>query len=266
MKTRFKPLLLIFLFILLMTACTSAPEPEADPPNSDAASVSGNEIPADTPTTEENTAGANDPSPESPSKDPEEPRLSATVIQSNYSISDQGYFSIFGIAENTDTVPMEFIKAVVIVKDNAGSTIVEDFSYTFLDLLQPSMTTPFNITFIEVPENWSYYEITIMPEPNEFMQTLTQFDILSNSGSPGSFGNYEIIGEIRNNGEVPANYVEISAAVFDSAGTILGVGFGYADVDLIEPQGTSSFSLSIPYLAEGEVASYQLWVEANLEE
>jgi hypothetical protein len=43
----------------------------------------------------------------------------------------------------------------------------------------------------------------------------------------------------------------------DAAGTLLGVGYGYADLEVIKPQGISSFSLSIPNLAEGEVSGYQ---------
>ena len=266
---KIKSIILISLIGLMLAACGSTPEASSDPAAPNTANSSENDAPANTATTEENSDGENDSSSEAPIEGQgsgEAPQLSATVTHSNYSISEQGYFSIFGIVENTDTVPMEFIQAVVTVMDNAGTTVVEDFSYTFLDVLQPSMTTPFNMTFLQVPENWSYYQISILSAPNDFMQTLTQFDILSNTGNPGSFGNYEISGEIQNNGEVPAQYVEISAAVFDAAGIILGVGFGYADVDVIEPQGTSSFSLSIPYLAEGEVASYQLWVEANLQE
>lgn len=267
MERLLKPLLLISLIVLLTSACASAPEPGADSANAGAASSSGNYTSSDSPPSGESPD--DEPAVEAPSDEQdsgEEPRLSATVTHHNFSISPEGYFSVFGIAENTDTVPMEFIKAVVVVKDSSGSMIIGDFSYTFLDVLEPGMTSPFNITFMQVPENWSYYEITMMPDPNEFMQTLNQFEILSNSGSPGSYGNYEISGEVRNNGEVPASYTEISAAVFDAAGTLLGVGYGYADLDVIEPLGTSSFSLSIPNLAEGQVSSYQFWLKAKMEE
>lgn len=201
-----------------------------------------------------------------PTEEPivESKEISTEVIQTNTYISYDSLY-VIGIVQNTGNVPIDFVKIVVALRDDGGTLVSSEYSYSDIDIIQPGESSPFSVMFFEDPGGWSTYDLTVQSNESEWMTSYTDFEILSHNGRVGDYTEYEIVGEVKNIGPSRTSFVEIVAALYDENGTIIGVDFTYTDLDVIDPDGTSPFTLSILSTAEGEVASYELWVEGAQE-
>lgn len=201
-------------------------------------------------------------------QEPQEPKpdtiVAADPIAHNAYLS-YDILNIDGLIQNTGNVPVDFVKVIATLRDAGGQLVGSEFTYTSLDVIHPGQTSPFSIGFLEVPPNWVTYEVIVeASEVSLFsISSYTDFEIVSSNGRVGEYTDYEIVGEVKNIGSSTANFVKIAVALYDANGQLLAVDFTFTDLDNLQPDMTSPFSLSILSKAPGDVARYELWVQGS---
>lgn len=197
-----------------------------------------------------------------------------TIEESHAYLTSTNDLFVIGMVKNTGSETIDFININITVslRDEAGTLISSESSYAYREILEPAMRSPFKVSFFEVPDGWTNYDIQVEAELNEYWESYTDFEILSDNGFQNDFGDYEITGELRNSGSETANVIVVIAAFYDASGSLVGTEFGLTDLDLdpLEPGGMASFTVtlfSIFAMQDGpEVASYELWVQGYVEE
>jgi hypothetical protein len=82
------------------------------------------------------------PTPSLPTATPT-PSLSQLEILSHQSYVDVGWFHIVGEVQNNSDTPVEFVKVVATLYDDAGQVVGTDFTYTEIDVIPPGGKSPF---------------------------------------------------------------------------------------------------------------------------
>jgi len=78
---------------------------------------------------------------------------------------------------------------------------------------------------------------TVPPSP---ASPSTEIEVLSSRSYVG--GDYfHIVGEVRNNTDIPMESVKIVATLYDDGGSVTGTDFTYTELDIIPPHGKSPF-------------------------
>jgi hypothetical protein len=205
-----------------------------------------------------------------PPSQPEPPKsqkmISAEVENVNWYISSIDSLWFIGLVKNTGNVDLEFVEINVLLRDGEGTLVASDFTYSELDTIPVGEYSPFTVLFLEEPESWEKYEVVVEGEEAGFLTPYTEFEIISANGKQGSFGDYEIVGEIRNTGSQDAEFVEISAALYDINGKLIGVDFTYTDFDKVVAGGSSPFTIMFLSTADGDPDHFELFIEGSISE
>ena len=76
-----------------------------------------------------------------------------------------------------------------------------------------------------------------------------------------SLGMTEVFGTLTNVGDSTLQFVQVSGQFYDEAGVLLGVGYGYADLEEFEPGQSSQFQMILTDIEIDDVAGYSLQVQ-----
>lgn len=180
----------------------------------------------------------------------------------NWYVDSIDVLHFIGTVTNHGETNLDYVKIIVNLRDGDGTLIATDYSYTSVDLVLLDQTVPFSVTFFDDPGEWADYEIMVEADTarDEGFQGL---EIISSTGSPGTYSMYEIIGEVRNTSASDAEFVKIVAMLFDADENLIAVDYCYSSLDTVPAGGTSPFSLVISGGVDEEVASYELIVEGS---
>lgn len=85
-------------------------------------------------------------------------------------------------------------------------------------------------------------------------------DVLQVASKP-VFSTMQIVGQLKNTGDKPFEFITVSASLFDQDGQLLDVGSGFAQAGTLEPGKTTTFTALATVDAQ-DVASYAIQVEA----
>jgi hypothetical protein len=194
---------------------------------------------------------------------PEE-AIATEVVAINWYTDITGYLNFVGVIKNTGTVPLEFVKPVVTLRDAQGEMVALEFTYTELDVIEPGGTSPFILFFTDDVGEWTDYEIMVEADEAVFSEPYKDLEIISHNGSADEFTDYIIEGEVKNIGSEDAVFVEISAALYDADDNLVAVAFTFTVLDTVVAGGTSPFEIFVLDSA-GEIDHYELYVEGQTE-
>jgi hypothetical protein len=162
------------------------------------------------------------------------------TIPSHQSYIDGDYYTIIGEVENTSDQPMEFVKVVATLYDDAGKVVGTTSTYTLLDAILAGGKSPFELSTSHW-EGGKSYSVQVQGREG----SLGRDNLVINSHKSSQSGNYlSIDGEIVNHGSTPAEFVKIIATLYDADGKVVGEGYSYSTLDKIPPGGTSPFEIS----------------------
>lgn len=269
-STNWKPILAFAVWAFAILACSVGRDVVGEESGSSIAPTQA-EIgeaqptePADEPPVESPTTAPEPTDP--PPTEPPPTSASVDVIDTNWYTDSVGIFHFLVLAKNTGDVPLGLVEAVVVLRDDAGNLVATSSGYLGIDTLSPGEIAPADVFFLESPGEWSEFEVTVQGDEDlSFLSTYSELEIVSHTGRVPTFGEYEIIGEIRNIGDKTASFVEVVAILFDAEEKFIGTNFTFASLDKIPPEGTSPFALTI-LDAAGDVARYELQIEGLFEE
>jgi hypothetical protein len=88
--------------------------------------------------------------------------------------------------------------------------------------------------------------------------------ILNVNPAKNSWGWFEVVGEVQNNGNKPSHYTEVVATFYGSDGKVVYVWFTFTEPDTIQPGMKAPFKISIPSLERSDlITTYSLAVESD---
>lgn len=188
------------------------------------------------------------------------------TIRPNHSwyVDDYDYLHIIGEVNNNTSANLRFVKITANLFNSNGTFLGSDYTYTTLSNLPAWQKTCFEIVFYpETPAGWTNFTFEPVsywtdgdPQPN-----LTAYN---HSGSyNATYGWYEIIGLVRNDGSVTYDYVQPIATLYDVSKTVIGCDFTFANTDTLSPGESSSFELTFWDRDYSDAAIYRLQVDGQ---
>ena len=242
------------------TAASTSPEsvaastPTPPPATSPSPTPPPSTTPSPTPTPPPSTTPS--PSP-TPSPTPA-PAVSLEISETHtYDTSFGSY--LIGEVENTGSAPVRFVKVSAIFYKADGTVDSTDFTYTYRDVIPPGERSPFAVTYDNEDGAISTWKLTVTGDRTS-TPVPSGLRIQGDNAAIGSFGYYEIAGEVVNDGDETAEFVKVIASLYDATGKIVGADFTFTSPSDIPAGESAGFTVS--YNTDyGEPATYALWVE-----
>ena len=174
---------------------------------------------------------------------------------------DRDYYYLVGEVFNPTNSNINFVKVVATFYDENRTVIGTAFTYTELDIIEPNTTVPFKIS--SYPDKIKPASCKLDVDYNTTSeQPFSGISIKSHSGFFDDRGYYKIVGEVENTSNIPAEFVKIIAAYYNSSGDVIGTAFTYTDIDIVEVGGRAPFELS-SYPKSINPASCKLQVQGS---
>lgn len=161
----------------------------------------------------------------------------------SYKSSSSGYLHILGEIQNDrhDTISNVVIKATLYNKDKKA--LASESTSLYLNSLMPGDRTCFDITFTEIPSNWSTYGFD---DPSFTIGGKGLPDISVTSSFPNlDDDDLEITGTARNEGSVRVECVRPVGTVYNASDEVIGCQDTYLDgyYTYLNKGSTGSFTL-----------------------
>lgn len=181
---------------------------------------------------------AQDPQAVVPVKDPRNIPALEVVSSSSY-IDSINYLHIVGEVRNNSSQPMQFVKIVATLSDDAGNLTGTMDTYTMLDILLPGAVAPFD-SITNSFAGTKRYTLQVQGRSTTEMPR-KDLVVLNSKTSIDSIKFLHIQGMVQNNGTTPARFVRLVITLYDAKGTVIGAVTTYASLEVLQPGATSPF-------------------------
>lgn len=166
------------------------------------------------------------------------------VLASGNYIDSSGYYHIVGEIENTSGNLARLVKITALLYDEDNTIVGSTFDYATIDLTRPGEKSSFHLIFTNSEQigEIEAYRLTI-----DSTRTLTDkprnLELEVGDAHVDAVGYYHLVGEVKNNGDRTATFVEVSAVFYDRDGNVVDTAFGYTAPDRIPSGDMASFEL-----------------------
>lgn len=162
---------------------------------------------------------------------------------------------IVGEVQNNGSDNIRFVRVNVDVFNAQGQLIDTDFTFTQRRVINPSGKSCFKIILLDDPAGFDHYELRVeATATTDQVRPLTLFNI--NEG-PNTFA-YELIGQVRNDGEESLEFVKIIGTLYDSDDKVIDCDFTFSNTSTLAPGAVSSWSLLFLGIERERIALYSL--------
>jgi hypothetical protein len=175
-------------------------------------------------------------------------------IQGNsFTYNRDGVRYVVGEVYNNTTDTIRYMRVDVSFYDLSGSEIASDFAYTYLTTIFPGGRACFRLTMDE-PVGWRTYRIS-----GSYMQGTVADPGLVTSSLEGDIdisGAYRLSGRVTNTGNKVVGNVTPTTTLYNDEGFVIGCSYAYADLAMLLPFQSSTFSI---YAAPPDVYAVALF-------
>jgi hypothetical protein len=120
----------------------------------------------------------------------------------------------------------------------------------------------FKVNFWPAPTNWNSYNLTRSYQAGG--AATLGLNVFNDNGAATQSGDYEIVGQVRNDGTQRAESVEVISTLYDANGTVVDCEESYIYTTDLNPGETSSFKVTFSQRASYEnVAGYHLYIQGR---
>jgi hypothetical protein len=182
------------------------------------------------------------------------------VLTSTNFVSADGVFHVIGVIVNDGAFPIWQIAVQYDILDQQGVVMDTVTGYPGYQLLLPGELTPFEASFADpFPREVGDVQISLQGEAksfeeveqNSYLNSLTHAcEVVQVEGRPPSFGDYEVVGEVRNTANLSVINFGVKLMVFDAADNLLGF------VDIVPDKYVVGEGI---LLAPGETTTFKGW-------
>ena len=195
----------------------------------------------------------------SPTPTPTETANVSVLSVSHYS-TDASSFDIVGEVQNNLGTNIKNVEVIVTFYDTNGNFLAVDSTTTEIEILKPNQKSPFKLTGYLAQDLAGYGVSVHYTETQD--QPFNGLTIASQMASVDPEGLHNIVGTVKNTGGKEATHVMVVGTYYDSAGTVIGISFSYADPTVIKAGATASFALT-SYPVAMNPASYEVQVQGR---
>lgn len=172
------------------------------------------------------------------------------------------YYHVVGEVLNNTPNYLRFVRITANLFNSSGQLIDTDYTYIYLDNLEPGARTCFNL-FFSNSAGASYY----LFEPVSYStdgEPLPNLTAINYSGSyDATFGWYEIIGMVRNDSGSYVSYVSPVGTLYNSSGSVVGCDYTYVNSTDLAVGQSSAFEMLFTGRDYSDVSSYRIQVDGN---
>jgi hypothetical protein len=184
--------------------------------------------------------------------------MAVEIVEMNSYVDAADALWFVGAVRNTGAVAVDGVRVDVTLRDAAGAVTAEGFGYTAYSPVRPGELAPFTVLFQQGPA-WADYEVTVEANPYRADLAYRSFSTTVTQEGPTDFYLYTITGEVTNAGGTPAEFVRVTALLYDAEGRVIGWASDSIDEPAVLPPGQSApFDITVVG-AGGEVARYELF-------
>lgn len=202
--------------------------------------------------------GIPEPQPPAP---PSPPPADGVFIQ-NSTVQEDFFGDVLLVGEvfnNTDS-KLDFVRVSANIF-NGNSLVATDFTFTSTDIVPPRsracfrMFTDYSGPFTAVRYEPVSYLLTADPIPN--------IRAINVSRSPDFFGDFRLLGQLRNNSGTTVDFAKVTATLYRNDGKVIDCDFTFPNNSTLSPGQSSGFEMftSTP---DSMVSNFSLQTDGNL--
>lgn len=168
-----------------------------------------------------------------------------------------GNYVIAGVIENISSTSYSYVSIGITGKDKGGNIVYTDNTYT-LGSIYAKSSSPFSF-FIDSQkassiENFSFtINRSTQGQRGTYNFDFTKLAIIDRNSTY-----HKYVAEVKNKNTFPCERVRVALIGFDSSKKLVYYEDTFADVSIIQPGGSSTFSFFIPVEHSAKIATYQL--------
>ncbi len=198
-------------------------------------------------------------------REPQQPPPSTkpgVYLLDNYSsyTDSINYLHIVGEIWNNTSDVIRFVRISANLFNSSGKLLDNNFTYTYIDDFPPGVKTCFNL-FMPAHADMAYYRFQSLTYMNG--GTVPPSMTISNtSGSIGPYGDFQLLGMVRNNTSSTIRFVQPVGTLYNSSGKVVDCDFTFVDGTDIDAGQSSSFKMQ--FFSRGsysDVATYRVQVD-----
>jgi len=174
---------------------------------------------------------------------------------------ESGYFNVVGEVLNSGGSNIKDVMVVATFYDGSNKVIGTAFTYTELDIIPANISAPFDILTYPNKIQPASYKLAVQGNVTG-IQPFAGLSTNNSSASIDGSGYFDIVGEVDNASTQPANAVKVIATYYDSSNNVIGMGFTYTTIDVIEAGNISPFDLT-SYPLKINPSTYKLQVQGQ---
>lgn len=234
---------------------TSAPTPTATP------RVRMTPLPIPTPTRIPPTptlTATNTPGP----TDTPVPSGDVVVLSSTAFVPYEGSGGLYivGEVQNLTTANAGLIRINAVLRDSNGLILTGTDGYALINTLVPDMISPFRIIFLEAPESWASYELTVTWDT--FGTDPIGLDIVSHEGYFGQLDSFRVRGTVRNQTGEARDFVQVVVTAYNADGQVVGADASFTNPTTLQPGQQVAYDVEMYFWAgkpdRSQVALYKV--------
>jgi hypothetical protein len=166
-----------------------------------------------------------------------------------------GSLYIVGEVRNNSAGNIRFASVTADLYDANGQLVDTDQGYAQRDIIPPGQVSCFLVLFFDNVPAWTSYQLSA--EADTTTVEPSALTITSSSVGP-DVNNFELIGQVRNDGATEEEFVKIVGTLYDSNGTVADCDFTFANTQTLAPGATSTWKLTFFGTDPGRVAAYSV--------
>jgi hypothetical protein len=186
------------------------------------------------------------------------------IINVSQYVDSGGTLHFVGEVQNNVGVTVEDVSVDVRLFDDEGEMLTDEEWSIPMNLIPDGDKSPFEVLFLEPPDEWATFEIEPSGEVADFMlkYTYSDLEIVEHASDIPDFGDYQITGQVRNTGDKDAQFVQVTITLYGADGSVVSVDYTFLEGDVLESGDTAPFEILI-FGTAGPADSYRLQVQGT---
>ncbi|MCB9793133.1 MAG: hypothetical protein H6741_10445 [Alphaproteobacteria bacterium] len=169
---------------------------------------------------------------------------SATFTHHGVLQSSEGTFYVLGELENTSPFPLGKTKINIVLLDAAGKELHVDNGWSTREVLAPGERSPVSAIVTEAPK-YDALRFEVVATKPFYLPPQVQGLRLEPQPLSKERSFWTAKGKVVNEGDTPAEFVNVEIVGRDAEGRVLGVGSTYADGDVLKPGESARYESSL---------------------
>jgi hypothetical protein len=186
-----------------------------------------------------------------------------SIVSSNDYADSLGQVHIIGEVQNDSDNVVTLVQIEATLFDENDQVIDRPSGRVFIDVIRPGEKSAFHLVFFdsEQSSNISSYEIRVNSEITEEGKP-RMLEVNVGEGYIDEMGQHHVVGEVKNNGDAAATFIEVSAAMYDRDGSVVDAISGSTVPLSLLPGETAQFDMMSLAPEAGATSSVSINVQS----